>query len=226
MKPTRNIAETRTPDGARFSLHEHDGQYSLKLNGAQLMTSGWTLSEAMLADAACRFCDKPRSPRVLVAGLGLGYSLKRVLELVGKSAKVCVAELMPEMIEWNREFLRDLNGSLLDDQRVSIFAGDVYDCIMQSGGSYYDAILLDVDNGPAAFVQTDNARLYDESGLAMVYDSLREGGCVAFWSADPEPSFLRQMRKAGFEAKEIEAKTHERAKRAANRIYVGERRAT
>ncbi len=225
MKPTRNLAETRTPDGARFSLHEHDGQYSLKLNGSQLMSSGWTLSEAMLADAACRCCDKSRSPRVLVGGLGLGFSLKRVLELVGKSAKVCVAELIPEVIDWNREHLGDLNGALLDDQRVSIFAGDVYDCIMQSGASYYDAILLDVDNGPAAFVQSDNARLYDENGLAMVYDSLKERGHAAFWSADPEPGFFRQLRKAGFDAEEIEAKTHERAKRAANRIYVGERRA-
>lgn len=226
MKPTRNLAETRTPDGARFSLHEHDGQYSLKLNGSQLMSSGWTLSEAKLADAACRYCGKSRSPRVLVGGLGLGFSLKRVLELVGKNAKVCVAELLPEVIDWNREHLRDLNGTLLDDQRVSIFAGDVFDCMVQSGVSYYDAILLDVDNGPTALVQSDNARLYDENGLAMVHDALKTGGRVAFWSADPEPGFFRQLRKAGFDAEEVEAKTHERAKRAANRIYVGERRAT
>lgn len=226
MKPTRNIAETQTPDGARFSLHEHDGQYSLKLNGAQLMSSGWTLSEEKLADAACKFRERPRVPRVLVGGLGLGYSLKRVLELVGKNAKVCVAELMPEVIDWNREHLADLNGSLLDDQRVNVFVGDVYDAIMQKQAAHFDAILLDVDNGPAAFVQSDNARIYDSAGLQMIYDSLKPGGRVAFWSADPEPSFMRQLRKAGFEAEEIEAKTHERAKRAANRIYIGERRAT
>ena len=226
MKPTLNIAETRTPDGARFSLHEHDGQYSLKLTGSQLMSSGWTLSEAMLADAACRNCDKSRSPRVLVGGLGLGFSLKRVLELVGKNAQVCVAELLPEVIEWNREHLRGLNGALLDDQRVKIFTGDVFDCMMQSGASYYDAILLDVDNGPAALVQSDNSRLYDENGLAMIHDSLKERGRAAFWSADPERSFLRLLRKADFDTEEIEAKTHDRAKRAANRIYVGERRAT
>jgi len=226
MKPTRNIAETRTSEGLRFSLHEHDGEYSLKLSGSQLMSSGWTVSEAILADAACQFRERPAVPKVLVGGLGLGFSLKRVLELVGDKAEVRVAELLPEVIDWNREFLADLNGALLDDERVSVFAGDVYDCIEQSGPAYYDAILLDVDNGPAALVQTDNARLYDQQGLAMVYDSLRANGRVAFWSADPEPAFLRQMRKAGFETKEIEAKTHERAKRPANRIYVGERRAT
>jgi len=226
MKPTRNIAETRTPEGLRFSLHEHDGEYSLKLNGAQLMSSGWVMSETILADTACQFRERPAVPRILVGGLGLGFSLKRVLELVGNKGEVCVAELIQEVVDWNREYLTDLNGALLDDERVSVFGGDVYDCIAQSGGAYYDAILLDVDNGPSALVQSDNSRLYDQHGLEMIYDSLRENGRAAFWSADPEPSFLRQMRKAGFEAKEIEAKTHERAKRAANRIYVGERRAT
>jgi len=226
MKPTRNIAETRTPDGARFSLHEHEGEYSLKLNGSQLMSSGWTVSEVMLADVACQFRKRPAAPRVLVGGLGLGFSLKRVLELVGDKAEVWVAELLPEVIEWNQQFLADLNGALLGDKRVNVFAGDVYDCIEQSGQAYYDAILLDVDNGPAALVQAGNARLYSQQGLVLICESLRPDGRVAFWSADPEPGFLRQMRKVGFSAEEIEAKTHERAKRAANRIYVGERRAT
>lgn len=226
MKPTRNIAETQTPDGLRFSLHEHDGEYSLKLAGSQLMSSGWTLSESKLADVACDFPKNPETPSILIGGLGLGFSLRRVLEIVGKKAQVCVAELMPEVVDWNREYLGDLNGGLLEDNRVNIFSGDVYDCIVQRGSSYFDAILLDVDNGPAALVQNDNARLYDQHGLEMVFDSLKEGGKAAFWSADPDPNFLRQMRKIGFEAKEIEAKTHERAKRAANRIYVGERLAT
>ncbi len=226
MIPIRNIAETTTPDGARFSLHEHDGEYSLKLNGSQLMSSGWTVSEAMLADAACRFGSQTNRPRILVGGLGLGFSLKRVLELAGRRAEVSVAELLPEVIDWNREFLRGLNGALLDDPRVAVFPGDVYDCIEQNGPAHYDAILLDVDNGPAALVQNGNARLYDRLGLKLIHGSLKPGGRVAFWSADPEPAFLRQLRKVGFEVEEIAAKTHRQAKRAANRIYVGERRAT
>ncbi len=224
MIPTRNLAETRAPDGARFSLHEHDGEYSLKLNGTQLMTSSWTVSEVLLADEACRFRERRESPTVLIGGLGLGYSLKRVLELVDGAAKVVVAELLREVVAWNREFLRDLNGALLDDARVSVFTGDVWDCIARAKTACYDAILLDVDNGPDSLVQPGNRRLYDQRGLATIHDSLTPGGRVAFWSADPEPRFPRQLRKAGFAAvEETAAKAHERAKRAAYRIYVGER---
>ncbi len=223
MKPIHNLAETRTPDGSRFTLHEHDGDYFLKLNGDQLMSSGWTASELLLADEACRFRTRAKVPRVLVGGLGLGFSLRRVLELVGPKAEVCVAELLPEVVAWNREFLGDVNGALLEDERVEVYTGDVYDCIARRGAAHYDAILLDVDNGPTSLVQPANWRLYDRRGLAGIHDSLKPGGRVAFWAADAEPGFLRQLRKAGFEAEEIPAKTHQRAKRAAHRIYTGER---
>lgn len=224
MKPTRNLGETRTPDGSRFSLHEHDGEYSLKLNGTQLMTSSWTTSELLLADEGCRFRKPPVAPRILVGGLGLGFSLKRVLELVGDDAEVSVAELLPEVIAWNREFLADLNGQLLDDKRVKVFTVDVYDCIARYGAAHYDAILLDVDNGPDSLVQPGNARLYNRQGLRTIYDSLKPGGRVAFWAAHPERNFVHHLKKTGFWAEEIPAKSHERAKRAAHRIYTGERR--
>lgn len=220
MIPFRNLAETRTPDGSRFSLHEHDGQYFLKLNGRQLMGSNNTVSELLLADLACGFGKRAKA-RVLIGGLGLGFSLRRVLELAGPDATVEVAELLPEVIEWNRTFLAGLNGRLLADPRVKIHTGDVFDCIRR-GPARLDAILLDVDNGPTSFVQQKNSRLYSASGLSLIRRSLRPGGRAAFWSAEREPAFLGQLERAGFAPKEFEAKAHERAKRAAHRIYVGE----
>ena len=217
----QNLAETRTPDGSRFSLHEHDGEYFLKLNGRQLMGSNNTVSECLLADLACDFPKAVESPRVLIGGLGLGFSLRRVLELTGPKAAVVVAELLPDVVAWNRQFLLGLNGRLLDDKRVEVFTGDVFDCIKRGTGRF-DAILLDVDNGPTSFVQAKNSRLYTGSGLSLIRRALRPRGRVAFWSAEQEPAFPGQLKHAGFAASEFEAKAHERAKRAAHRIYVGE----
>lgn len=221
MIPFRNLAETRAPDGARFSLHEHDGDYFLKLNGRQLMGSNATVSEVMLADLACRFRRSVVRPHVLIGGLGLGFSLRRVLDLVDSAALVRVAELLPDVVVWNRQFLGRLNGHVLDDPRVEVFAGDVFDALRQSPGRC-DAILLDVDNGPTSFVQAKNSRLYNASGISLIRRALRPGGRVAFWSAEREPAFLGQLSRAGFHAEEFEAKSHERAKRSAHRIYVGE----
>jgi len=220
MKPFRNLAETRTPDGSRFSLHEHDGEYFLKLNGRQLMGSNSTVSELLLADLACPRHPHREKPRILIGGLGLGFSLRRVLELTGPKATVEVAELLPEVVAWNREFLDGLNGRLLEDPRVEIFTGDVFDCI-NKGASRYDAILLDVDNGPTSFVQRQNARLYKRNGVDLIWRSLKPGGRVAFWSAEREPAFQSSLERAGFRVDEVPAKAHERAKRAAHRIYVG-----
>jgi spermidine synthase len=221
MIPFRNLAETRTPDGSRFSLHEHEGEYFLKLNGRQLMGSNSTTSELLLAELACKFRQPVERPGVLIGGLGLGFSLRRVLEIGGPNASVRVAELLPEVVAWNREFLLPLNGRLLDDPRVEVVTGDVFDCIKNSPAGY-DAILLDVDNGPTSFVQAQNSRLYSAKGLSTIRRSLRPRGRVAFWSAVPEPAFLISLKRAGFRTEEFAAKAHERAKRAAHRIYVGE----
>lgn len=221
MIPMRTLGETRTPDGARFSLHEHDGDYFLKLNGRQLMGSNATASETLLADLACDFPKSPAAPRILIGGLGLGFTLKRVLERLGPEGFVVVAELLPEVVAWNREFLAGLNGRLIEDRRVQVFTGDVFDCI-RSATAGFDAILLDVDNGPTSFVQAGNARLYSPKGIASIRRALRPGGRVAFWSAEREPAFLAQLGNSGFTAHEYEARAHERARRAAHRIYVGE----
>lgn len=220
MKPFRNLAQTHTPDGARFSLHEHDGEYFLKLNGRQLMSSTSTSSELLLAQLPCEGLNEKADACVLIGGLGLGYSLQRVLELVGPNATVHVAELLPEVVAWNREFLGSVNGELLNDPRVKVFVRDVYEVIRVAPKPTYDAILLDVDNGPTSFVQAKNARLYQRSGFDLIARTLRPGGRVAFWSATEEPGFMDSLSRAGFWTEAVPAKAHERAKRFAHMIYL------
>ena len=221
MIPTHTLAETKSPNGARFSLHEHDGAYFLKLNGRQLMSTTSTVSEILLADLGCDHISDRAVSRVLIGGLGLGFSLKRVLELTSQVAAVEVAELLPEVVDWNRRFLREVNGRLLDDPRVEVHIEDVFKVIRAAGEKRYDAILLDVDNGPTSFVQPQNSRLYDRNGFDLILRSLKPKGRVAFWSAAKESGFYQKLTKAGFKVEAVPAKAHERAKRAEHVIYVG-----
>ena len=223
MKPFRNLGQTRTPDGSLFSLLEHDGEYYLKLNGRQLMSTTSTTSELLLAQLPCEGLASSPNACVLIGGLGLGYSLRRVLELVGPKATVEVAELLPEVVAWNREFLLAVNGALLDDPRVKVRVGDVFDVLHGATNASYDAILLDVDNGPTCFVQAKNSRLYDKHGFSLLTRKLKPGGKVAFWSACEEPGFLQTLTRAGFQAEAFPAKAHERAKREAHMIYIATR---
>lgn len=225
MKPSRNLAETRTPDGSKFSLHEHDGEFFLRLNGKQLMSTTSTTSELLLAHLPCKGLPRLRDAKVLIGGLGLGFSLQRVLELARPDITVQVAELLPEVVAWNREFLRKVNGKLLDDPRVEVLVEDVFKVIRRAGKAHYDAILLDVDNGPTSFVQPKNSRIYDPQGFSIILRALKPGGKVAFWSAVPEPEFVRKLSRAGFKVEEFPAKAHERAKREAHMIYVAQREA-
>ena len=223
MKPFRNLAATRTPDGSHFTLHEHDGDFFLKLNGRQLMSTTSTTSELLLAQLPCDGLRGRADACVLIGGLGLGYSLQRVLALVGKHASVQVAELLPEVIAWNREFLHAVNGALLDDPRVQVITGDVFEVIRRAPPASYDAILLDVDNGPTSFVQPKNSRLYDRHGFNLLARALKPGGKVAFWSACEEPGFVNSLARSGFKTEAVPAKAHERAKRCAHVIYLAER---
>lgn len=221
MKPFRTLGKVRTPDGSQLTLHEHDGQFHLKLAGRQLMSTTSTLSERLLAELGCEALPVGTHPRILIGGLGIGFTLKHVLELAGKSAAVHVAELIPEVVAWNREFLGAVNGVLLDDKRVEVFVEDVFDVIRRGGNAKYDAILLDVDNGPTSFVQTKNSRIYDPRGFELIARALKSGGRVAFWSAVEERGFFRDLSRAGFKVSAHESKAHERAKRSEHWIYVG-----
>lgn len=223
MKPHRNLAETRTPDGARLSLHEHDGSYCIRLNGQDLMHSDTSASEVLLGELAKdRLAARPEA-RVLIGGLGLGYTLKAVLEHAGPRARVEVGELMPEIVDWNRTHMAGLNGRLLDDPRVSLRMGDVVATIAKAAPAAYDAILLDVDNGPTPMVSAGNVRLYGARGLDVLRKKLRPGGRLAIWSAAPDRTFEGRLAKAGFAAQAIPARVFPGAKRSAYVIYVGDK---
>ncbi|MET0262338.1 MAG: spermine synthase [Rariglobus sp.] len=223
MKPHYNLAETRTPDGARLSLHEHDGSYCVRLNGQDLMHSSTSASEVLLGELSHPLIDTKAPTRVLIGGMGLGYTLKAVLAKAGAKAVVEVGELMPEVIEWNRTFMAKLNGHLLDDPRTQVRLGDVVTTIQKARPNSYDAILLDVDNGPVPMVQGGNIRLYGPRGLDTLKSKLRPGGRLAIWSAAPDHTFEKRLRAAGFNAQAIPARLFPTAKRSAYVIYVGDK---
>jgi spermidine synthase len=141
-----------------------------------------------------------------------------------KDARVHVAELLPQVVAWNREYLAEVNGKLLDDPRVEIFVEDVFKVIARAATAPYDAIMLDVDNGPIAMVQDGNARLYQDAGFAAITQALKPGGIVAFWSASNDHAFAKRLERAGFSVQVIAAKVHERAKRSSHTIFVAKRR--
>jgi spermidine synthase len=221
VKPHHTLAETTTPDGARLSLHEHDGVYAIRLNGRGLMDSSAAASELLLGEwAVAGFAQ----PRVLMGGLGLGFTLRRVLETTRSAAVVEVVELIAAVVDWNREHLLRLNGLSLLDPRVRVIIDDVWNVIAAAAPESYDAIVLDIDNGPVAMVQRQNARLYDAGGLGRVAAALRPGGRAAFWSAGRDASFSRRLARAGFHVTIMPAKCHAGARRQSCTIYLGQKR--
>lgn len=219
VKPTTNLAESVSPDGATLLLQEHDGEYFLKIGGVPLMSTTAAASEQEMATLACPPSEKPR--RVLIGGLGFGFTLRRVLELVSEESEVVVAELLQEVIDWNREYLREVNGALLDDSRVEVRKKDVFK-IMQ-GKEQFDAILLDVDNSPDPLVQKGNGRLYQRRGLEIARSSLRPKGLVVYWSAHQDAGFAKQLRKVFSRVDVVPAKAYPKAKRFTHTLFVAAR---
>lgn len=219
MKPYLKIAEATMADGTHYSLHKHDGKIYLKYNGLELMSTALTYSEQQLADIGCRSLlagakTRPAHPRILIGGLGLGFTLKRTLELVGSPATVDVAELMAPLIEWNRTHLVEFNGPLLEDPRTVILQGDLFDIVSNKKPGSYDALLLDIDNTPDDLITVGNARLYSPGFLQKLRQVITPQGCIAYWLSEPAPKFKKLLVKAGFAVEEIASKTHERSKRS------------
>jgi spermidine synthase len=193
----------------------------MKVGGVPLMGTHASSSEKEMADLAC--ASLPPKPRVLIGGLGFGFTLRRVLELCPPDATVDVAELLQVVVDWNREFLAGVNGLLIDDPRVYVHIRDVSEVISRAGENRYHAILLDVDNSPDPLVQKGNAKLYDGGGLALAKAALHPGGRVVYWSANPDQSFAQSLGKYFGNVQVIGAKAYPKAKRFTHTLFVGER---
>ena len=203
MIPWTLLDTAQTPgNGVLLSLYQHDTEFSIKVGNHVVMSSRAYGSEDALAKLACQKIAPHRQARVLIGGLGMGYTLRSALNGLGAEAQVIVAEQVPAVVQWNREVLADLAGSPLDDNRVTIHEADVTQ-MMRSGKGDYDAILLDVDDGPQAPNREDDDGLYSPRGLKAAFAALRPKGVLAIWSAGPEPSFARRLRRSGFSVDEV-----------------------
>jgi spermidine synthase len=192
----------------RLTLFQGKDDFFIRTaNGVELMSSRKHGSEDELGRLSCKALTNRENARVLVGGLGMGFTLAAVLEVVGAGAEVTVAELIPEVIEWNRGPLGERAGRPLDDPRTRVYEGDVAD-LLNTGNALFDAIALDVDNGPEALTQDDNDWLYSNAGLAGIRASLKPGGRVGFWSATPDPAFGRRLKQCGFRVEETRVYAH------------------
>jgi spermidine synthase len=198
VKPWEVLGETTTPDGTAMALTRRDREYVILAGGKSLMSSLMHGSEEALAAHACAPLRAIAEPSVLVGGLGMGFTLRATLDLLPAAACVTVAELVPAVVEWNRGPLGPLAGHPLTDRRVRVVAGDVID-VLASHRDAFHAILLDVDNGPAAFTAPANAGLYGDRGLACARAALKEDGVLAIWSAWDDRKFEQRLRYGRFD---------------------------
>ena len=206
MNPWKLLGRAQTPGGgAELVLRQRDTEFSIRADNLELMNSRVYGSEEAMAKLGCQNLSKHPRPRVLIGGLGMGYSVRTALDILGDDAQVVVAELVPAVVEWNRGVLADLAGRPLDDRRVELHVGDVVQLIKTARGEY-DAIMIDIDNGAEAIVRKGNDWLYSLPGLTTTYAALRPGGIMAMWSAGPQPAFVRLLRRAGFEVDEVKVR--------------------
>jgi len=219
MKPRVKIAATRTPDGSEMVLYQHDQDFFIEVNGQDLMQSRHHESELELARLGCAHLAGRRGASVLVGGLGMGYTLRQALDLLAPQAQVVVGELMAPVIDWNRQFLGELNGNPLADARVEVKNGDIVKLIASSKGKF-DAILLDVDNGPRAMTDAGNHRLYGYAGIEACRQALHEKGCLAVWSAEPSKDYELLMVSCGFHVCRYRVPTHLGSKSQSRFVWV------
>ena len=223
MIPWKLLGEAQTPgNGAMLRLYQRDTEFSMKADNDELMNSRVHRSEDALAALACQKITNHPNAKILIGGLGMGYTLRSALDELGAQAQVDVAEIVPAVVEWNREFLGHLAGSPLDDGRVRIRDGDVVQMI-KTARHDYNAILLDVDNGPQALTSGKNNWLYSVSGLETASAALRPKGVLAIWAAGPDAGFAKRLGQAGFDVDEVKVRGRAGGKGAHHIVWVAVR---
>lgn len=222
MLPWIKLGETVMPGGGPLTLMQRGSEFSIMSGTTELMNSRLSGSEEQLAIlSAERLAGRPR-PRVLIGGLGMGFTLRAALGHFGEGAEIVVAELVPEVVAWARGPLAAIHGTSLDDGRVTIFAGDVGAAI--GSGKPFDAILLDVDNGPDGLSRPDNDRLYSGRGLALAKAALTEGGHLAVWSSGPDAQFTRRLTQTGMAVEELAVRARSTGRGARHVIWFATKR--
>lgn len=210
MIPTILLGTASIPnDGGELRLTQHGDEFSIYLKGTTggLMNSRVHCSERALGELGCAHIKGVENTKVLVGGLGMGFTLAAALQTISISSQVVVAELIPEVVEWNKGPLGECAGRPLADNRVQIYLGDVAK-LSKTKQATYDAILLDVDNGPEGFTQADNSKLYSNKSLQAMQQTLHPGGVLAIWSAWYDPKFSIQLKKARFKVDEKTVRAH------------------
>jgi spermidine synthase len=216
------LGQTITPDGSAMKLVRRSNEYIILASGKPLMSSRMHGSEEALAAFACECPHTREEPCVLIGGLGMGFTLRATLDLLPRGAIVVIAELVPAVVDWNRGPLGALAGDPLKDKRVRVEIGDVADILSSSRGQF-DAVLLDVDNGPTAFTASSNAGLYDDRGIASARAALKPHGVLAVWSAHEDRKFEQRLRHGKFDVR-VE-RVRGRLKKAGPRhtIFLGQK---
>ena len=218
MKPRELVGTAKVPGGVDLRLFRHGDDHMIMVDNNELMSSRVGGSEEALAVMTCERLGDNFNPHLLIGGYGMGFTLRAALKIVGPEAKVTVAELVPEIIDWARGPMTKLTDGCLDDPRVRLVAGDVA-AEIKAGAGRYDAILLDVDNGPSGLVRADNDGLYSRRGLAVSKAALRPGGVLAIWSAAPDAAFTRRLKSAGFKVEEVTVRARSNGKGPRHTIW-------
>lgn len=204
MIPWEFLGEAEVPGGDTLRLTKRNDEFSIRTDGYELMNSRAHGSEEVLAKDGLQRVGGRSGCRVLIGGLGMGYTLRAALDNAKEDAAITVAELVPEVVEWNCQHYGHLAGHPLKDPRVSVFVGDVGNAIKNKGP--WDAILLDVDNGPDGLTRSGNDRLYSKRGLLAAKQNLTPGGILGVWSAHTDPVFTKRLNECGFKVEEVHVK--------------------
>jgi spermidine synthase len=223
MIPRELIDTAQIPGGGELRLVRHGADYMIVLDRNELMSSRMSGSEEALATLTCARLRDRKTPHLLIGGYGMGFTLRAALAELGNDAKLTVAELVPEIITWARGPMVDLAAGCLDDPRVRLIEGDVTPLIGTSFGTF-DAILLDVDNGPDGLVRRGNNQLYSMRGLAAARAALTPGGVLAIWSAAPDKAFTQRLIDAGFSIEEISVRARQNGKGPQHVIWLATKR--